>query len=557
VDLPATASFLRRDGREIAIAGSTSRIHDRSQRTTGMVIVFRDVTERRPAEAAMRRSDERFRRLFDSNTIGIAVSELSGRVLEANDAFLDMVAYTRDEIGAAPLDWETVTAPEYLAGNLRARDELRTTGVARPWEREYLRRDGTRVPVLVGMAMLETSEPTCISYIVDLSAQRDLESQLRQAQKMEAIGQLAGGIAHDFNNLLTVILGHTELTIQQLTVGDPLLGSIEEIRDASTRAVAMTRQLLAFSRRQVLEPRTLDLNGLVQKSEKLLRRLIGEDIELVVTLMPDAALVLADAGQIEQVVMNLVVNARDAMPDGGRLSIALGEVDILAQSDPAAATALPAGAYTTITVTDTGTGMSPITKAHLFEPFYTTKRSEKGTGLGLATAYGIIKQSGGDIHVSSDLGKGSVFVVQLPRSDDDRPDVAPSAALTGEVVIDPSGETLLLVEDDHAVRRLTRRILEARGYLVLEAIDAESALVAAVNHDGPIHLLLTDVVMPRMSGIELAARLGEGRPDTRVVFMSGYTDDRISVRDLSRRPSFLPKPFTADALVQKLLEASA
>ncbi len=551
VDLPPRSAVFCRDGREIAIEGCLAPIHQQDGRRAGAVIVFRDVSERRVAERATRRSEERFDRLFAANTIGIRIADLEGRTLEANAAYLDMLGYTLEEIIVTQSSWNALTPPEYHERNGQAVAQLLATGVAQPWEKEYLRKDGTRVPVLVGLALLEATEGTCISYIVDLSERHLLEDQLRQAQKMEAIGQIAGGVAHDFSNLLTVILGHANLMADQLTELDPIRGSAEEIIDAGNRAGTMTRQLLAFSRRQVLEPEVLDVNAVLSDLERLLRRMLGESVELRTELLPDGGRVLADASQLEQVLMNLAVNARDAMPRGGSLTIALGEA-MLDGHHPPDLTGLPAGRYVTIAVRDSGIGMSPETRAHLFEPFFTTKDRDKGTGLGLATAYGVIKQSGGSITVVSELSRGATFTIYLPRLD---AEVAQSAGAAAAPVRPQATQTLLLVEDEAAVRRLTRRILEDRGYRVLEAADGEAALEVARQHAGPIHLLLTDVVMPGLSGRDLGRRIAAIRAETSIVYMSGYPDD-----DLLHNPSaagvfFVQKPFTADALAAKLREA--
>lgn len=388
-----------------------------------------------------------------------------------------------------------------------------------------------------------------LRYAVERSA---LEDQLRQAQKMEAIGQLAGGVAHDFNNLLTVILGHSNHLVAELSDRDPLRESAEEIRDAGDRAAAMTMHLLAFSRRLVLAPALLDLNQLVTNVERLLRRMIGEDVSLATVVSANIGVVLADAGQIEQVLMNLAVNARDAMPDGGTLTITVDE-ERISNRDEADAKDLAIGDYVTIVVTDSGTGMSAETQTHMFEPFYTTKSVDKGTGLGLATSYGIVKQSGGNITVDSTLGAGATFTIYLPRQDAQAATLTPLPAMVERAV---ATETLLLVEDEPAVRRLTRRMLENRGYRVIEASAGAEALVTARGHDGPIALLLTDVVMPGMGGRELAALLADERPETRVVYMSGYPDDAVLRLDLGQ-VVFVQKPFTAEGLAAKLREAVA
>jgi PAS domain S-box-containing protein len=553
VDLSPGAMLFRRDGSEIAIEGRIAPIHGRDGRPAGAVIVFRDVTDRRAAGQAMHQSQLRFRRLFDAHTIGITITDLAGRTLEANDSYLAMLGYSRTELLARGLGWNELTPDEYTVRSELAVAELVARGVAQPFEKEFVRRNGTRVPVLVGMAILDADEGTCISYIVDLSARRLLEDQLRQAQKMEAIGQLSGGVAHDFNNLLTVILGHANLMVDELTAGDPIRESAEEIREAGERAAAMTRQLLAFSRRQVLEPKVVDVNTVVTNLERLLRRMIGEDIELRIESLPDVALVLADAGRIEQVLLNFAVNARDAMPGGGTLTIGLGEVTVDGP-ERSYSGSLALGRYVTIAVRDSGSGMTADTKEHLFEPFFTTKGPDHGTGLGLATAYGIIKQSGGDIQVTSEPGAGSTFTVFLPQLAGDASILVLPVAVPARA---PVTETLLLVEDEAAVRRLTKRILEARGYHVIEAADGRQALIVAAAHDGPIHLLLTDVVLPHLGGRELARQIRAIRPETAVVYMSGYPDDSLLQESGIGHAFFIVKPFTADALAVLLRTAVA
>jgi two-component system cell cycle sensor histidine kinase/response regulator CckA len=551
--VPSGAVVVRPDGADTAIEGSLSPIQDRTGQPSGSVIVFRDVTDRRKAEAETRRSEERFRTLFDANSIGITISSPSGQMLEANDAYLSMLGYSRAELLAKATGWNALTPPEFHEGNRLAIEALATSGITQTWEMEILHETGRRVPVLVGAAMLEASEGTCIAYVIDLTARRLLEDRLRQAQKMEAVGQLAGGIAHDFNNLLTVILGHANMMVEDMPELDPLRESAEEIRDAGVRAAAMTNQLLAFSRRQVLAPAALDLNALVTNVERLLRRMIGEDVVLDTTLVPDLGWVLADSGQLEQVLMNLAVNARDAMPDGGSLRIGLGEatVDERTMADPAG---LAPGRYVTMSVADTGTGMTAETQAHMFEPFYTTKGVEHGTGLGLATAYGIVKQSGGDIAVASTLGHGTTFTIYLPRLDHE---TAAARVAPAFPVRPRATETVLLVEDEASVRRLTRRILEEHGYRVIDASGGGEALGLARQHAGQIHLLLTDVVMPRMGGRELATLLLRDRPETCVVYMSGYPDDSVLQTELGGQVPFVQKPFTSDGLRTKLREAMA
>ncbi|TLY54232.1 MAG: response regulator [Gemmatimonadetes bacterium] len=385
----------------------------------------------------------------------------------------------------------------------------------------------------------------------DVTAQRQLEEQLRQSQKMEAVGQLAGGIAHDFNNLLTAILGSTQLLLNNMPSGDPRREDAEEVRHAGLRAAELTRQLLAFSRRQVLAPKVLELNVVVGNMDRMLRRLLGEDVELVTSLDPTAGAVNADPGQLEQVLLNLAVNARDAMPGGGRLSIETTRL-ALHEEHLERRHRLPPGDYACLVVTDTGVGMDEATQAHLFEPFFTTKEVGKGTGLGLATVYGIVKQSGGYIWVYSEPRRGTTVKVYLPRvpGASEAPAPAPPArAARG------GNETVLLVEDAAPVRALARRSLEACGYRVLDASDGPSALELSARHAAGIDLLVTDVVMPGMSGRELAERLAPQRPEMKVLYTSGYTDDAM-VRQgvLNAGVAFLQKPFVPDMLARKVRE---
>jgi signal transduction histidine kinase/DNA-binding response OmpR family regulator len=379
-----------------------------------------------------------------------------------------------------------------------------------------------------------------------------LEDRLRQSHKMEAIGRLAGGVAHDFNNLLSVILNHAEFVLEGVKESDPVCDDVLEIRKAGERAASLTRQLLAFSRKQVIQPQTLNLNSVIRETEGMLRRLIGEDVELSTTLAHDLGLVRADKGQLSQVVMNLVVNSRDAMPNGGRIVMETSNCDIGAAQVGRDA-ALEAGPHVMLSVTDTGMGMDEATRARLFEPFFTTKELGRGTGLGLATVYGIVKQSGGDIQVVSELGKGTTFQVLLPRKQGSvTRELHRGASVTRAV----AGETVVVVEDEPAVRNSTRRILIAAGYGVLEAANGAAALALCESHDGGIDLLLTDVVMPGIGGRELAARLKQLRPRVKVLYMSGYTDTAAARGgEFDEDARFIGKPFTAAELTRSIREA--
>ncbi|WP_447979219.1 PAS domain S-box protein [Candidatus Nitrospira bockiana] len=389
------------------------------------------------------------------------------------------------------------------------------------------------------------------SQVGHLIERKQLEEQLRQSQKMEAIGRLAGGIAHDFNNLLTVITGYTQVALAHVKDDEPLRAELEEIRQAGDRAAALTSQLLAFSRRQVVQPKLLDLNGIIVNLEKMLQRLIGEDVNLIVTLEPSLGRIQVDPGQIEQVIVNVAINARDAMPKGGRLVIETHDVEF-ADGSAWRPVNLPPGAYVELVVSDTGCGMDEYTRSHMFEPFFTTKEHGKGTGLGLSTVYGIVKQSGGEIVVDTAPGRGTTLSMFFPRvrEADPRPE---GPGLGGAV--QPGTETLLLVEDEPAIRALACDVLRQQGYQVLEARHGVEALLTGSQYLGPIHLLITDVVMPQMSGTEVAERLLHERPQLKVMFMSGYTDDAIVHHGVRQEgTAFLQKPFTPTALVRKVRE---
>ena len=385
----------------------------------------------------------------------------------------------------------------------------------------------------------------------DRERQKKLEQELRQAQKMEAIGRLAGGVAHDFNNLLTVISGYARLALGRAQPGDPLTADLEEVIRASEGAASLTRQLLTFSRRQVLAPVVLNLNQRVVEMTKMLKRIIGEDVELVTRLEPALGNVKADPGQVEQVIMNLAVNSRDAMPKGGKLTIATDNV-VIDEANSGEHPDAPPGPHVLLTVTDTGTGMTPETKAHLFEPFFTTKEQGKGTGLGLSTVYGIVHQSGGSIEVVSEPGRGATFRIRFPRVEE-RVESGKGTRIAKRA---PTGsETVLVVEDSDSLRRLVNLVLKKHGYTVLLAHDGEEGLKVAEKHPGSIHLVVTDVVMPRMGGPELATRLLKSRPDTRVLYTSGYIERTgLDAAAADGGLAFLAKPYTPEELARKVRE---
>jgi two-component system cell cycle sensor histidine kinase/response regulator CckA len=619
---------------------------------------------------ALRRSEARFARLFEAGVVGIVVTEMNGRSLEANDAFLSMLGYTRADLRAG-LRWDALTVPESMGVSEEAVDDLRRTGVAKVREKEYFHKDGRRVPVLLGAARLEPEQAitfvldqsdarraaealrrserlfravvetstdavslmdrngyfiyasrsaagiagsvrrnlvgtsvfdlvapaelevykqrwqecidrpnvrlrhefqmrttdgspryvesirtnhlddpnlgAIVSLVRDVTDKHRLEEQLRQSQKLEAVGRLAGGVAHDFNNLLSVILGYCDLVAPSL-VGDPAAEDLLQIRRAGESAASLTRQLLAFSRKQVLSPQVINLSTTITEMDKMMRRLIGDHIELVT--LPEQRLgnVRADPHQVEQVVMNLVVNARDAMPRGGKLLVETADVEL--DTAHAEGLGVAPGPYVRLGVSDSGEGMEPEVLSRIFDPFFSTK-GEAGTGLGLATVFGIVRQSGGAISVYSEPGRGTTFKVYFPRTAERVQPVvavAPPATLRG-------GETVLLVDDSEQVRTLVREILRRQGYQVIAASSPGEALLVADRHPAEIVLVLTDIVMPKMTGRELAERLMKRRPAIKALYMSGYTQNTVVHGGmLDPGISFLPKPITQAALLRKVRE---
>jgi PAS domain S-box-containing protein len=467
----------------------------------------------------------------------------------ANPAFERITGHARqDAIGRAPGAFVVRLEPSAFEG-------LRT-GEPRSRRGGDRRKDGSRYEQEATLAQIrdERGEPgDFVAMVRDVTKEVELENQLRQAQKMEAVGRLAGGVAHDFNNLLTAIIGYSESLLGEGGHDEPTRESISEIRDAGKRAASLTSQLLAFSRKQVLQPKTLDLNALILQMSKMLRRLIGEDVALATDLAPALAPVRVDPGQIEQIVMNLAVNARDAMPSGGRLAISTRDV-VLDDASAAAHEGARPGPHVLLEVADTGEGISDDVRAHLFEPFFTTKEPGKGTGLGLSTVYGIVRQSGGAIEVASDVGKGTTFRIYLPRT---AGEAAAPAERTAAKIAASGKETVLVVEDEDVVRRLATLALRSAGFEVIDARGGPEA-IAAFERAERVDLVLTDVVMPGMPGRELADRLLARRPGLPVLFMSGYTDDAVTRGgELREGTVLLQKPFTPGALVGKVREVLA
>ncbi len=508
------------------------------------------IVEKR-SQQALRESEGRYRSLVQSAVHGIFRCSADGKFLSANPAMVAMLGYaSEDELLGIRVPGDLWHDPADLA---RQMAEHGGSSLVENVDIAFKKKDGHPVTVRVnGRIELDAKgAPFRFEGIAeDVTERRQLEQQLRQAQKMDAVGRLAGGVAHDFNNLLTVIKGYSEMILGDLPLADPLRNEVEEIKRAADRAASLTRQLLAFSRQQVLAPKVLDLNSVVTNMDRMLRRLLGEDIELSTLTANELGSIKADPGQVEQVIMNLAVNARDAMPKGGMLTIETANVE-LDETYLREYLSLPAGSYVQLAVSDTGIGMTAEVRSRIFEPFYTTKELGKGTGLGLSTVYGIVKQSGGDIWVYSEPGVGTTFKVFFPRVDGG----AAGAQLAAEPAQRRGTETILLVEDEDGVRMLVRQILQKNGYTVLEASHGAQALDIFKSHSGPINLLLTDVVLPHMGGNNLAQQIRQVKPDTRVLYMSGYTAE-ATLRDVvvDSKTAFVQKPFTSDALAQKVRE---
>jgi PAS domain S-box-containing protein len=500
--------------------------------------------------ARLGESEERFRTMFEGAPTGTAIVDLEERIVSSNRAFEELVGRGKEELaGRRFTEFAPVSAgrTEPL-GFLLSGEQERLVD-----QRTFVRKDGSVAlgQLAASLVVDAKAEPRfAIVMVEDLTERLHLEEQLRHAQRMEAVGQLAGGVAHDFNNLLTVIAGRTRFAIRSLGDSDgEIRGDLDEIAAAADRAASLTKQLLAYSRRQVLQPRVIDVNGVVANMHRMLLRLIGEDTEIVTELAPDAVRVRADLSQLEQVILNLAVNARDAMPGGGRLAIrtaSVAHVDTIGHAHGEAS-----GPYALLSVEDTGEGMDEETQSRIFEPFFTTKEPGKGTGLGLSTVYGIIAQSGGFIRVTSAPSAGSTFAVYLPLA---REEVTVEPAAPSDDALSGSG-TLLLAEDDDGVRELAELILSRYGYTVLPARDGEDALRIADEHAGPIDLLVTDIVMPRMRGTELAERLTSRRPETGVLYMSGYAD-ASALGDVDAA-AIVPKPFSEETLAGLVQETLA
>jgi len=512
------------------------------------------LSESKQAEEALQKREAKLRTIFERVAVGIGLVDLEGRLMESNPALQEILGYSEKELQNRV--FTEFTHPDDLTADTNLYKELlEGKRDHHQTEKRFIRKDGEIVWSLQNVSLVRASggEPLFMIFMVeDITERKRLENHFLQSQKMETVGRLAGGISHDFNNILTVIKGYSQLLLSELNEDHPLRENLEEIKKATERAEDLTRQLLAFSRRQVMEMKVIGLNHLIKNLEKMLRRVIGEDIELTTVLTDDLGRIKTDPAQIEQVILNLAVNARDAMPSGGKLTLETTNVELDKDYAHTHISVAP-GRYVMLSVSDTGCGMTPEVKERIFEPFFTTKGQGKGTGLGLSTVYGIVKQSGGNIWVYSEPGEGTTFKIYIPRVEEEI-DALPSQ----EEILDlPKGnETVLLVEDDPSVWNLADRFLRGQGYKVLGATNGNEAIQIAQEHlKEKIHLLLTDMVMPQMGGKELVGRFKSLHPEIKVLFISGYTDSAITHHGLSEPDTaLLQKPFSLTSLAIKVRE---
>ncbi len=540
----------RPDGNRICLDMCIAQLNGPDGTTTGSLILGRDVTQRALTEEALHRTTEQLRTLFEALPVAVIGMNMRGEVeIWSRQAEL-LFGWTTEEMLGQTID--RIIPPGEQAPLPIARSERATEKVVAGADVKRVCKDGATIDVTAWTASINDAAGKTVAELAiyaDATARRKLERQLFQAQRMESIGQLAGGIAHDFNNLLTSIIGNATFARDALPIGDQTRSDVESILRASSKAASLTRQLLAFSRRQMLDPQPTDLNELILSLDKMLRRLIGENIEVTVLPQSNLGRVLADPGQIEQVIINLAVNARDAMPAGGKLTISTANV-LLDEAFVASHVGATPGEFVMFAISDTGCGLSDYARAHLFEPFFTTKEFGKGTGLGLATVFGIIKQHNGNIWVESKPNEGATFRIYLPR-------LSEAESQARQSRLSPAAskrhETILLVEDEYNVRTLAARTLAGYGYKILEAGHGEEALRVARAHKGTIHLLLTDIVMPILGGQELATQLRQERPRMRVLFMSGYLD-QTALPDWLQQPGVacIQKPFSDEALCEKV-----
>jgi two-component system cell cycle sensor histidine kinase/response regulator CckA len=543
------ARVLHRDGSSRLLEGAFNNLLDDPD-VQAVVNNYRDVTEAAAAEAGWRESEERFAKAFRSGPLAISIStQAEGRYLDVNEAFLQMLGYERGEvIGSSSMElniWED------QEDRTRMLEQLNDSRTARGLRARFRTKSGEIREVNVSTEPIELDGLPCVLAITqDVTEAKRLEDQFRQSQKMEAVGRLAGGLAHDFNNMLGVIMGYSELSLERLDLAHPLFKNVAEIKKAAERAASLTRQLLAFTRQQILYPRILDLNEVVKNLNNMLLRMIGEDVSLSFRPVVPLGSVRVDLGQIEQILMNLIVNARDAMPKGGEITIETSNVE-LDESSLGAQFSLRPGRYVLLSVSDTGSGMDKKTVSHIFEPFFTTKGPGEGTGLGLSTVYGIVKQSEGYITVHSEPGLGTTFELYFPRRDEEGEESLGQDAAESQP---PRGsETILVVEDDESLRKLIVRFLEGAGYRVLQAGNAEAAIDLVQSFKDSIDLVLTDMIMPTMSGLELSGHVKALRGDLKILLMSGYAGDYTArYGAIETGVLLLEKPFTRRDLLSKI-----
>lgn len=541
--------LLHKTGKIVWILISVSLVRDTQGQPLYSVAQIQDITKRKEAEEAHRQSEERFAKAFGSNPDGIAISTRSeGRILEVNDAYVRMMGYERSQLLGKTVKelgiWDTEEREQVLA-------KLALERSIRDYETDFRTKGGKTIQVQISLEEIQVHQEPCLLVTIrDITERRLLEQRLRAAQKMEAVGRLAGGVAHDFNNLLMIIGGSAQMLEKVTSNPESNARYLAQIQAATDKAASLTGQLLAFSRQQILNPTVLNLNMVVRDMWNLLPPLLGERVENGLRLAPDLGNVSADRGQIEQVIMNLAVNARDAMPNGGKLLLETANVELNGTAASRHGAGIPPGSYVMLAVTDTGIGMDAEIQAKIFEPFFTTKELGKGTGLGLATVYGIVKQSAGYVWVYSEVGKGSSFKVYLPRVMQEV--LTATLPKPAALPFRRGKETILVVEDETDLRELTVGFLRTQGYTVLEAGDRHAALRVCQEHDGPIHIIVTDVVLPGGGGPDLAKDALAVRPRVRMIYMSGYTDQVLSKELIGANASFLQKPFSLDVLAREI-----
>jgi PAS domain S-box-containing protein len=542
-----------RKGKLVAILGIGNKPTKYTQEDIKIVSFLADVTwiivEHKKAEEALLKAHKQLRWFVDANIVGVIIAKVNGEIVEANDYYLDLIGLTRADLESKQVNWRTATPPEWIKADENAIRELYERGVCTPFKKEYRRSNGARVPVFLTATLLPGVEKQIAAFVLDLTEQKNLEEQLRQLQKMEAIGKLAGGIAHDFNNILQAIMGCSQILQEYLTDQKEAREIATEITHGAERAAMLTRQLLAFSRRQILEMKNLHLGDVVENVSKMIKRLIGEDITLRVICDPGLGTVCADTGQMEQLLINLCVNARDAMSGGGTLTIELCNITLDMEYCANHVWTIP-GDYVQLSVTDTGIGMTPEVLEHVFEPFFTTKETGKGTGLGLATIYGIVRQHHGSIFVYSEVNQGTTFKIYLPLVEEKAIRLQPKNHTK------PRGgtETILVVEDNDLVRASAIRVLESAGYNVLTAINGLEAIKIINESPNDVDLIISDVVMPEMGGKRLYEYLKKEQKCPRFLFSSGYGGDAMQAMSLDEEVEFIQKPYALHTLLNKVRE---